>query len=558
MKKRILSIIITCLLTILPVLSFGKHLTEFEISKVSHFIKVWGFTKYYHPEISEGNIDWDSVFLENLTEVLDSDIEEYRHILNKLIDDLGDICPCNSCENVLRFPKEWTRNLTIDWIDKDTLLSEDLRERLHFIYNNRHQGEGYYCSYAWGERANKGSLSFTNEKDYNDSLIRNDFRYRLLALARYWNAIEYFFAYKYLLSQSWDTVLQQYIPILYNETSLKDYHLNITRLTREIEDSHSGIGHSRYLLTNVWNKKPPFYIITIDGKTLVKDIRFEELNKENDIMVGDEILEIDVIPVADARASLYDFCIGSNERNTNSAIDGQLLFGNTDTFSLSILRDGEVLHVPVTRFPYKAYWNLKQEKGPVLVTKQNYAIIDMGLLGSREQIDSVMSIAKEKDVIIFDLRNYPMFEWDDFESHFVDESISVFRAYEPSLIDKGCFKPAVFEGTKLDKKEHFSGRNIILVNEHTQSRAESLAMLFQTLPNSVVVGSQTAGANGDVARILLPGNFNASFSNVIIEYPDGRQSQKTGIQLDYQIEIRVEDILDERDPYIEFAVELAK
>ena len=558
MERRILNVVITCLITVLPVLSFGQQLNEFEISKVSNFIKVLGFTKYYHPEINEGNIDWDSVFLVNMTGVLDSDIEEYRHILNKLIDDLGEISPCNSCENILRFPKEWTRNLTNDWIDKDTLISEYLRDRLHFIYSNRHQGEGYYCSYALGEGANRGSLNFTNEKDYNDSLIINDFRYRLLALARYWNAIDYFFAYKYLLSQSWDNVLYKYISMLYNETTLKDYHLNITRLTREIEDSHSGGGHSRYLLTNLWDKKPPFDIITIDGKTIVKAIRFEELNRANDIKISDEILEIDGIPVAEAREELYDLCKGSNERNTHRAIDSQLLFGNTDTFNLSILRNGKVLQLAVTRFPYKAYWNLKQKKRPVLISKQNYAIVDISLLDSKEQIDSVMNIAKEKEVIIFDLRGYPMFNWQDFESHFMEESVPGFRAYEPSLIDKGCFKPAVVERIKLDKKEAFSGKKIILVNESTGSYGESVAMFFQLMPNTTVVGSQTAGANGNVARILLPGNFNASFSNIIIEYPDGRQSQKVGIQLDHQVELSVEDILDERDPYIEFAVEMTK
>ena len=83
-------------------------------------------------------------------------------------------------------------------------------------------------------------------------------------------------------------------------------------------------------------------------------------------------------------------------------------------------------------------------------------------------------------------------------------------------------------------------------------------MFFQRLPSSIVVGSQTAGANGNTAQITLPGKINARFSNIIIEYPDGRQSQKTGIQLDYQVELTIEDILNEKDPYIEKAEEVLK
>ncbi len=64
-------------------------------------------------------------------------------------------------------------------------------------------------------------------------------------------------------------------------------------------------------------------------------------------------------------------------------------------------------------------------------------------------------------------------------------------------------------------------------------------MFFQTLPNSIVVGSQTAGANGTTTQISLPGNINGKFSNVIIEYPDGRQSQKKGIRVDHHVELTV-------------------
>ena len=36
--------------------------------------------------------------------------------------------------------------------------------------------------------------------------------YRLLALFRYWNVINYFFPYKHLIGDSWNTVLTRYIP----------------------------------------------------------------------------------------------------------------------------------------------------------------------------------------------------------------------------------------------------------------------------------------------------------------------------------------------------------
>jgi hypothetical protein len=36
--------------------------------------------------------------------------------------------------------------------------------------------------------------------------------YRVLALFRLWNAVQFFFAYKHLLNKPWDKVLVEYIP----------------------------------------------------------------------------------------------------------------------------------------------------------------------------------------------------------------------------------------------------------------------------------------------------------------------------------------------------------
>ena len=558
LMKRSCMIFIAITVILWPIQLFGQQISNQQISRIASFTKVWGFLKYYHPGISNGNIDWDSVFVTMLPQIIDSNFGEFNNGISDLINGPGEIQSCPACEDIRKYPKEWIRNLNLDWIDEDALLTDSTASQLHYVFNNRYQGEGYYVAYVMDEEAKQGPVKFTNEKEYNDSLLMNDYRYRLLALARYWNAIEYFFAYKYLLSYDWNQTLQVYIPIFYKKTTLIDYNMNITSLTRKIEDSHAGGAHSRYLLTHLWDKKPPFDIITINDKTLVNDIISEELNKINDIEIGDEILEIDSMPVEEARAALYDFCKGSNERNSNRAIDSQLLFGHTDTSNLAILRNGEKLYVPVVRYPFRAYWNIKQEEDPVCIVKDNYAIIDLGLMNSKEQIDSVMKIAKEKDAIIVDLRHHLGFIWEDLEAHFVDERIPGFRAFEPSLNDIGTFKPYIADKMQLDERENYNGKIIVLVNEFTQSYGESCAMFFQRLPSSIVVGSQTAGANGNTAQITLPGKINARFSNIIIEYPDGRQSQKTGIQLDYQVELTIEDILNEKDPYIEKAEEVLK
>src|SRR5664279_3764623 len=69
-------------------------------------------------------------------------------------------------------------------------------------------------------------------------------------------------------------------------------------------------------------------------------------------------------------------------------------------------------------------------------------------------------------------------------------------------------------------KPHYSGKVIILVDESSQSRAEFTSMAFRSAPLAKVVGSTTAGADGNVSRIPLPGGLSSMISGIGIFYPD--------------------------------------
>ncbi len=84
-------------------------------------------------------------------------------------------------------------------------------------------------------------------------------------------------------------------------------------------------------------------------------------------------------------------------------------------------------------------------------------------------------------------------------------------------------------GVEGNGPEHYKGKIAILINETTQSSAEYHTMAFRTAPNSKVFGSTTAGADGNVSRILLPGNISTMISGIGIYYPDGTETQRIGI-----------------------------
>ncbi len=58
--------------------------------------------------------------------------------------------------------------------------------------------------------------------------------YRLLALFRFWNVINYFFPYKRLIDEPWDDVLPRYISKFEANKDAADYQLAVREMVAEI------------------------------------------------------------------------------------------------------------------------------------------------------------------------------------------------------------------------------------------------------------------------------------------------------------------------------------
>jgi C-terminal processing protease CtpA/Prc len=105
-------------------------------------------------------------------------------------------------------------------------------------------------------------------------------------------------------------------------------------------------------------------------------------------------------------------------------------------------------------------------------------------------------------------------------------------------------------------KEYFKGKVIILVNETTQSQAEYTTMALRVAPNATVVGSTTAGADGNVSQFTLPGGINTMISGIGVYYPDGKETQRIGMIPDIVIKPTIKGIKQDRDELLEKAIEL--
>ena len=96
-----------------------------------------------------------------------------------------------------------------------TILSDRLKE----IRDAERDTASYYVNLGV---INMGNAVFEHEERYSKCTFPN-IDYQLLSLFRLWNAIQYYFPYKYLLKDNWNEILLNHIPLFLEITSRMDY-----------------------------------------------------------------------------------------------------------------------------------------------------------------------------------------------------------------------------------------------------------------------------------------------------------------------------------------------
>jgi len=166
-------------------------------------------------------------------------------------------------------------------------------------------------------------------------------------------------------------------------------------------------------------------------------------------------------------------------------------------------------------------------------------------------VDAYLRAAEGTKGLVIDIRNYP--------SAFVVFALGRRLVREPTpfvrftACDLG--NPGAFVWANLLTLEpqgpSYAGRVVILVDEVSQSQAEYTTMAFRVAPGAVVVGSTTAGADGNVSPIPLPGGLRAMISGLGVFYPDRTPTQRVGIVPDVEVRPTLAGIRAGRDEVLE-------
>lgn len=394
-----------------------------------------------------------------------------------------------------------------------------------------------------------------------------DIENRLLAVAKIWTVIDYFFAYKDLMEDDWNKVLIEFIPRFINASDSLEYNLVVAEMYKHIQDGH-GFIRSQVLSNYFGTAAPPIKVRFIENLPVVVDVFPDSIYSVKEIAVGDVITEINGEPVASVIEHKMKYKCASNQSAMLEYISWNILNGGDSTIvKLSFIDSkNKSRSIELPRYnSFRQYWREFREgrnNEPIIkLISNDIGYADLDRL-TPDMVDSMFENFKDTKAIIFDMRGYPNGTAWTIASHLTNKQTvyaANFRRNSPMSMKVGDFYSEnltiLNQPLPTSKAPYYSGKTVMLIDERTQSQAEHTGLFFEAANETKFIGSQTAGANGDVTNFQIPGSITLYFSGHNVRHIDGRQLQKIGLEPEIKIKPTIKGISSGKDEVLEKAIE---
>jgi C-terminal processing protease CtpA/Prc len=526
-------------------------LTPIQIDNLVTLGKVWGFLKYHHPQVTSGERHWDYDVFRVLPAVLAApDHAAANGAIQKWIEQLGPVNSCNPCAKL--DPKDLYYAPDLDWLANQVLLGADVSQTLRSIHDNRLPDKQFYVSKVPGI----GNPKFEHELTYSDHKFP-DAGFQLLALYRFWNIIEYWSPYRDLVAKDWNSVLAEFIPRIARAKNVEDYRLEMLALIAEARDGHANLWESFNDRPPVGKCQLPVTVRFIDHQPVVTALSSAEAGTETELKVGDVVTALDGVPVAKLLETWRRYHPASNDAARLGDIGRAFTRGECGALTVALRRDQQPMILKLNRTtPVPAYPGILTHDlpGPTFrLLSKDVAYLKLSSVKSEDAASYVQQSAGTKGLII-DIRNYPssfmVFALGDL---LVNQETPFSMLTECDLANPGAFHWRPTEPLN-PQAPHYSGKVVILVDETSMSQAEFTAMAFRSAPGAIVVGSTTAGADGNVSPFPLPGGLHTQISGVSVFYSDKTPTQQIGIVPNVKVTPTIAGIRAGRDEVLEEAL----
>lgn len=524
---------------------------QHEVEGIARLVQVWGFVKHHHPDARTGDLAMDPEFLKLYPQVRSAaSLADVDALLAGWLDAIGEGAPCDPCVQAVAPEMIAIPSTTSQWLET---LPASLATPLKRMNENR---GGEPSTFNVVKAPGVGNPVFPNEPDYTGAGRLDEEGVHLLGLARQWNVLRYFFPYRDIMDASPDAILNGAIRDFLADETEAERRLSRQRLTAKSNDGHGLILSYDRERARANECISPHGWRFAEGRLVID----ERAASGSDLLrPGDVVTAIDGTEIAALTGALRPAISASNEDYLELRLASRLMVGNCGEKRIAIERGGQDMEVSVN-------WIAKDEAGfdpwPSSTTQGvtieqlpgGITYVRFGQL-KRDMVSELVETANAGRGLILDMRGY-VSDFTVFElgQHLVDEETPFVRFTAVDIATPG----QVLWGSQVSLSPDPEGQRlavpvVALINAMAASSPEYHAQAFRA-GGAVLIGSPTAGADGNVSQMPLPDGAAMRFSGIGVYYPDGSPTQRVGIVPDILVEPTIAGIKAGRDEVLERAL----
>ena len=303
----------------------------------------------------------------------------------------------------------------------------------------------------------------------------------------------------------------------------------------------------------------PVLIDHVDGIPVVARSNTE------DLLPGDRFVSVDGQPIEDLYAERLAWKGAATDGYAYDLVARTLRVLDGDTTYVVADPDGKQRTVTVTPAPVDELTSL----GFVFRPRPNGFLDDLGApdiaylnldgdvtLSTSEMNDLLTSAndAKAKGLVV-DMRGYPGIDHYAAAEKLVDVPftsplflVNIWRGPDDLMVEEEAYPLSPSGGTR------WNGPMVLLVGPITVSAAENFSIMLLQATDLTVVGRQSAGTNGNITGLFLPGQLWFSFTGMEVLFPDRSTFHGVGIVPDVEVAPTAADYRDGIDPELVEAI----
>jgi hypothetical protein len=375
---------------------------------------------------------------------------------------------------------------------------------------------------------------------------------RLGAVVIAWTAAQHFYPYFDVVPTDWDVVLTETLAQALADAGRLDFHRTLRRMAVALYDSHA---NGSDLRSDKGMVKARLDIV--EGRIVVIAAR-----QETGLHRGDVLLEINGRSASEVLGD-EESCVSGSPHWRHVLGLFRLLFGPKNE-PLRFLVERGTGTALVSAMPCEPPGlPLSCDTGDCIrELEPGIWYVDL-TRAPMPAIDSVMDKLAKAEGAVFDLRGYPCHNHDVI-SHLLTgkEKRGERWMWIPRIVYPDHERIDGWDGlgfaALLPREPHIAGKVVFLTDGSAVSYAESFMGHIEGLKLADIVGRPTAGTNGNIVLLPLPGGFQFSWTGMKVTKFDGSQHHLIGIQPTVPLERTLKAVREGRDEYIEKALQLIR